>query len=159
MRIPGQKKSPFPCFLSSLYSPTYFLPSYMFKKKYYSPKKNTKPFHFIIQPLTIVLSLIGPYVDSLTFYIIITKLSFIGGAVLPDEFPVALFESLFIIPRILSSIWPCLNPIPMLLVFLPITYIICGIYVNIFPLNNSFFNKYISISLIVQPVSFIAVTI
>ena len=150
MRIPGQKKSPFPCFLSSLYSPTYFLPSYMFKKKYYSPIKNTEPFHFIIQPLTIVLSLIGPYVDSLTFYIIILKLSFIGRAVLPDEFPIALFESIFIIPRILSSIWPCLNPIPMLLVFLPITYKMCGIIVNICP---------ISVSLIVQPIPLIAITI
>jgi hypothetical protein len=115
-----------------------------------SPFELSNSVHFVLSPLAIILSFIGPLIDALAMDVVIHELSFVLRAIDPHEIAHAMFLASLIVSLIPRSIWPKLNAFPMLLVIDPVAFVDRSVEVRVFAL---------AMSLVVNPIPLVDVSV
>ena len=108
------------------------------------------PVHFIVQPLTIVLLIVAPEVDSLALNLVHLELSRVNRTIGKSELSIAIFLTFEVLALVYSTIRPRLQSETVLLVILPAAHVLGTISVSV---------RSVTVSFVIDPVAFINVPI
>ena len=68
---------------------------------------------------------------TVSFDVVVKKFAGVSALVCPSEAALSVFTALKVVTLIASAIWPRLQSVPMLLIFLPIALILCSIQMTV----------------------------
>jgi len=93
-----------------------------------NPSEQAESFHFIINPVALVLWFVCPNIFSLSLDISILELSFINWLVVPTELTLAMLHALVVLTLIRRSIRLLFFALSTLLIIGPLPFIHCSIW-------------------------------
>ena len=89
--------------------------------------KHSCPVHHVVHPIALVPPSVGPSVRPGTLHPITDEAALERAAILPDEFAMAMFLPLLVLPLVHSAVFPCLLAQPMVQIVLPFALVLCSI--------------------------------